>query len=247
MALSRVSYTQTMAGNKTFIIPFQYISESDVKVFVNEEPVDYSWLNPQLIQLDEAPAVGDVILIKRVTERNVLLVDFQDGSTITADQLDLLGKQSFYLVQEADDLAVESNSLALAATEVAQAADEKADQAVETANTALGVANEALGNSEVAVSLANAASISAAEAEASALAANESAQAAAENASTAIQMAAQIEDTIEQLLEDVQDIAGNDLTDFAKNSENLSGLTDKAAARSALGLGTAATHDVTTS
>ena len=39
------------------------------------------------------------------------------------------------------------------------------------------------------------------------------------------------------MLEDVRDIAGGDLTDFAKNSENLSALTDQAAARANLGLG----------
>ncbi|UXY92584.1 tail fiber protein [Pseudomonas phage LUZ100] len=335
MALARVTYTQSVNGNRNFSVPFPYLSKDHVKVTVNGAAVTFSWLSASSIQLTTAPAIGAKVEVRRVTERNSLLVDFADGSTLTESQLDLASKQNFYLSQEADDLAVESNGLAnnavsiangatttaneaktLAnsavstantanstanqaktsadsavvtagnaantassavvtangAVQTAQQADSKAgsavttasqansraasaeskadsavatangantkaDAATNTANTALSTANTALSNSEAAVSLANAASISSDEAQASSSAAQAAAQAAAQDAQTAVNTALGLESTVNQVLQDVQAIAGGDLSDFAKNSENLSGLTNKAAARSNLGLG----------
>lgn len=334
MALARVTYTQSVSGNRNFSVPFPYISRDHVQVTVNGGVVTFSWLSASSIQLTTAPAVGAKVEVRRITERNSLLVDFADGSTLTESQLDLASKQNFYLSQEADDLAVESNGLAKAATDTANAAtttaneaktlannavstansasatandakstadsavvtannasntassavvtangavttasaaEAKADSAVKTAsqansrafnaelkadsaistangasvkadsatssaNTALNTANTALSNSETAVSLADAASIRADAAQASVSAAQAAAEAAAQDANTAVNTAAELEVTVNQVLEDVQAIAGGDLSDFAKNSENLSMLTDKAAAKANLGL-----------
>ncbi len=104
MALSRVQYEQLVAGNKNFSVTVPYISKDDIKVSVAGEPVTFSWLNPQTVQLTLAPDVGQIIDIQRETERKNLLVDFQDASTITETQLDLASRQAFYLAQEAFDL-----------------------------------------------------------------------------------------------------------------------------------------------
>jgi|GEM_PF-3397441 hypothetical protein len=334
MALARVTYTQSVSGNRNFSVPFPYLSKDHVKVTVNGAAVTFSWLSASSIQLTTAPAIGAKVEVRRVTERNSLLVDFADGSTLTESQLDLASKQNFYLSQEADDLAVESNGLAKDATDTANAAtttaneakttannavstansasatandakstadsavvtannasntassavvtangavttasaaeakadsavttasqansrafsaelkadsaistangaSAKADSATSSANTALNTANTALSNSETAVSLADAASIRSDAAQASASAAQAAAEAAAQDANTAVNTAAELEVTVNQVLEDVQAIAGGDLSDFAKNSENLSMLTDKAAAKANLGL-----------
>ncbi|WP_311056509.1 phage tail fiber protein [Pseudomonas aeruginosa] len=328
MALARVTYTQSVSGNRNFSVPFPYLSKDHVKVTVNGAAVTFSWLSASSIQLTTAPAIGAKVEVRRVTERNSLLVDFADGSTLTESQLDLASKQNFYLSQEADDLAVESNGLAKDATDTANAAtttanqaktqatsavstanaanstanaadskatsavntataaNNKADQALakansaettassanskadsavntanlasaasssatstanaakaqaeraetasttatSTANQALNTANTALQNSANASYLANQSELRAQNAEAAA-------QAAATDAATAVQTASDLEVTVNQVLEDVQAIAGGDLSDFTKNSLNLSDLTDKVAAKANLGMG----------
>jgi hypothetical protein len=103
MALARVQYTQAVAGNKNFTVPMPYISRDHIHVSVNGADVGFSWLNDTTVQLDTAPAEGDVIDLRRETERVNLLVDFQDASTITEEQLDLSAKQAFFIAQEAFD------------------------------------------------------------------------------------------------------------------------------------------------
>lgn len=328
MALARVVYTQSVAGNKNFIVPFPYISRDHVNVTVNGAPASFTWLNTNIVQIDPAPAVGAVVEIRRVTERRNLLVDFKDGSTITETDLDLLALQNFYLAQEADDLAKESNGIANAAASIANnaiatanqassnaasavatansakdtantalanansavstannalsiantassnastavatadaaqtaansavstansakdtanSAMSKATTAVETANTAaqnastaLSKANTALANSETAISTANTALTKADAAETAAAAASQAARSAAASATTAVSTVQQLETQFNNVLESVQQIAGADLSDFTKNSDNLAYLTDKAAARANLGLG----------
>lgn len=74
-------------------------------------------------------------------------------------------------------------------------------------------------------------------AEAAAQLASNSAVSAGQDAQAASALANQMLGTVTQVLQDVRDIAGGDLTDFAKNSENLSGLSDVQEARENLGLG----------
>lgn len=104
MALARVQYTQVESGNRNFMVPFPYISKDHVFLSVEGDDVPYTWLNTTTVQLGVAPAVGNIIDVRRETERGVLLVDFQDASTITEQQLDLSAKQTFFIAQEAFDL-----------------------------------------------------------------------------------------------------------------------------------------------
>lgn len=103
MALSRVQYEQQVPGNKNFTVPMPYISRDHIKVSVDGVDVPFSWLNDSTVQLHTAPPLGAIIDVRRETERNVLLVDFQDASTLTEYQLDLAALQSFFLAQEAFD------------------------------------------------------------------------------------------------------------------------------------------------
>lgn len=103
MALARVQYEQKEPGNKNFTVPFPYISRDHIKVSVDGVDVPFSWLNDSTVQLDTAPPLGAIIDVRRETERNVLLVDFQDASTLTERQLDLAAQQTFFIAQEAFD------------------------------------------------------------------------------------------------------------------------------------------------
>lgn len=328
MNYARVTYNQSVAGNKNFSVPFQYLSRDHIKVTVDGAEVPFTWLNPNTVSLNTAPAMGAEVDIRRSTSPGDLLVQFTDGSVISENDLGLLSKQSFYLVQESSDLANESNTLANDAVESAEEATatatkasqdaatavstansatatantalSNANQAVQTANTALGTANTAstaatnavttansaktsantavstanaatakadsattkadaavttankaaqdaskalttantaLADAGTAVSLANFASLQADSAQAAARQAADAASSAASDANTAVQTATSLETTVTQVLENVQAIANGDLTDFAKNSENLSKLTDPAMARENIGLG----------
>lgn len=335
MSIARVVYTQTVAGNKNFAVPFPYISRDHVAARVNGAEVNYTWNSTNIVTLNEAPPVGAEIELRRSSSINDKLVVFTDGSTITETDLNLLATQTFFLAQEADDLAQESNALARDATATANSATSTANSAVTTANTASSVASQAdskassalaaansavttansastkadnavttAGNAQaasaaaqqastnavasanaavatadsakataagavakadtaiatansasttaqaastsastavgvagVAANLAQTASDRATDAEAAASAASAAAQSAAADAAAAVATASGLETTVKQVLEDVQAIAGGDLSDFSKNSLNLSDLTDKATARANLGLG----------
>ncbi len=116
------------------------------------------------------------------------------------------------------------------AVTTANAAQTAANNAVQSANTATGIAS-------VAASLSQNASNRADAAEAAASAASAAAQAAAADAAAAVATASGLETTVNKVLDDVQAIAGGDLSDFSKNSDNLAALANKATARANLGLG----------
>lgn len=105
MALARVQYEQTLAGTRSFSVTFPYISKDDITVSVDGVEATFEWLSPTLIQLDIAPSLGAIIDIVRSTERENVLVDFQDASTISEYELDLATRQNFFLAQESLDQA----------------------------------------------------------------------------------------------------------------------------------------------
>lgn len=313
MALSFVEY-QGDGITKVFAVPFDYIYKADVKVTLNGQPATFSWLSPNSISLSTAPTSAQLLKIERDTEKQNALVDFKNDSVLDEALLDLMWKQVFMIIQEAQDqsdvsFAVSDNarSIATEAKDIAQTAETKADSAIATANGAVSTANSAVSKADAATSTANGAVVTAnnavstagsaqntanaavttansavttaneakvtanganttalqatatanqaqntanqalerainAEASAStaqgaAQTAQSAAEAAAADAEAANASAEQAKTTTEQIKQDVQAITGADFTDFAKNSENLSALTDKTAARSNLGLG----------
>ncbi len=108
MALTRVVYTQLVAGNQVFTVPFPYLDADDVKVTVDGEPVAVTWNNSNVLNISPAPSVGAIVYIQRRTHNNSLLVDFTDGSTLSEKQLDLMAQQNLYLAQEAFDRTEDS-------------------------------------------------------------------------------------------------------------------------------------------
>lgn len=102
MAYSYVEYVGD-GSTKTFNIPFTYLDQADIQVFVGgvETPVTYT--SASVVTLATAPASGVTVRIKRTTEADARLVDFQDGSTLTEELLDLDSNQTFFLVQESID------------------------------------------------------------------------------------------------------------------------------------------------
>ncbi len=105
MALSFQQYT----GNgvtKDFQITFGYLARAHVSVSINGNPYyDFTFSSATMLRLGGVPAKDSVVELRRTTPRDVPLVDFQDGSTLTETDLDTSALQVFYLAQEAFDMA----------------------------------------------------------------------------------------------------------------------------------------------
>jgi len=102
MAYSYVVYTGNGATTQ-YAIPFQYIKKEHVKVFVNFVDTAYTYVNNTTVLLASAPANGARVEVRRFTPANTPLVDFVDGSTLVASDLDTSNLQHLFLEQELDD------------------------------------------------------------------------------------------------------------------------------------------------
>ena len=101
--IARVSYTAN-GSTDTFSFSFNYISTSHVKAYVDgTEDTSITFPTASSVQLSSTPSSGAVVLIKRVTPTDARLVDFQDGSVLSATDLDKSADQNFYVSQETSD------------------------------------------------------------------------------------------------------------------------------------------------
>lgn len=109
--LSRV-YHNGDGGTAGFNVPFGYLSQSHVEVYVDDvlktegAGNHYTWTSPSTITFtagNEPGAGTDNILFKRVTPKATRNVDFQDASSLTEAEMDEDSNQLFYIAQEAFD------------------------------------------------------------------------------------------------------------------------------------------------
>lgn len=108
------TYNQYAAagGNRNFAVPFAFIDRSYVHVYVDGvETAAFTWINDGMVQLTSAPANGALVEVRRVTPTGVMPVDFEDGSILSEDQLDIVAKFSAHLSEEARDYAADSARL----------------------------------------------------------------------------------------------------------------------------------------
>lgn len=105
MAYSYVRYTAN-GSTQNYTFSFGYIDASHIQVRLDGVlSTEYTFLNESTINFTTAPAAGVQIDIRRVTPKDVPIVDFQDGSVILEKDLDLLATFNLYVSQETDDLA----------------------------------------------------------------------------------------------------------------------------------------------
>ena len=94
----------TYSGNGSltdFNISFPYINEDHVKVYVNYTQTSFTFEpNKSTARLASAPANGAVVEVRRITPLANVLVDYADGSTLTAGDLDTNNLQHLYIEQE---------------------------------------------------------------------------------------------------------------------------------------------------
>lgn len=103
----RYSYIEyTCDGTTTtFQIPFDYLEEGDITVFVDGVETAYTFTTANTVEVSPAPASGTIVRLRRNTEANTRAVDFRDGSVLTEADLDNSAIQIFNVAQEAMDLA----------------------------------------------------------------------------------------------------------------------------------------------
>jgi hypothetical protein len=105
MALSFEQY-QGDGTNRQFATPATgFLSRDHISVSVDGEAVAFTFLTDGMIQTAVAPAAGTVVEVRRSTPRTEPLTDFVDGSTLTESDLDTATLQTFFLAQEAYDIA----------------------------------------------------------------------------------------------------------------------------------------------
>ena len=103
------SYTLFTGNGSTtqYAVAFGYIRREHVLVTVAGSSATFTWVNSSLIQMDTAPANGAEVRVYRVTPLSAPLVDFTDGATLVAADLDTNARQSIYTQQELDDSLVD--------------------------------------------------------------------------------------------------------------------------------------------
>jgi hypothetical protein len=84
-------------------VAFPYIRREHVLAAVAGSPATFTFVNSSTIQMDVAPANGAVVRVYRLTPLTAPLVDFTDGATLVAADLDTNAKQSIYTQQELSD------------------------------------------------------------------------------------------------------------------------------------------------
>lgn len=108
MAYSYVRYTAS-GSTSNFTFSFPYIDRTHI--VVRKDGVDttaFTFLNDSTIAFNTAPIAGTLIEIRRITPKDVPIVDFQDGSILLEKDLDLSVVFNLYISQEADDIVKES-------------------------------------------------------------------------------------------------------------------------------------------
>ena len=114
MAYAQRIITSNSAGDQEFTFTFDYIKEEHIKVFVNfvekaqgtgsNEFQVITNTSPKKIRLNTGLSSNNTrVEIRRISSLSTPLVDFEDGSTLTAADLDTAEKQSLFIDQELDD------------------------------------------------------------------------------------------------------------------------------------------------
>lgn len=102
-----LSYVQYVADGTVseFDVPFPFANRTHVKVTINGVPpvLPIRWIGENRIKIADNIASGSVVEVRRDTPLSTRLVDFQNGSVLTEEELDLAINQVFFLQQELKD------------------------------------------------------------------------------------------------------------------------------------------------
>lgn len=99
------SYVQLPGDGTTtnFNFTFGYLSRTHVGVKVNGVVTPFTWLTDFSVQISPAPAAGTVVEIRRTTPLNQPAVVWNDGATLTEEDMNLDSRFNLYANQESRD------------------------------------------------------------------------------------------------------------------------------------------------
>jgi hypothetical protein len=137
MTATQYSYRQYAGNGSTtsFAVPFPYLLKSHVHVYLGfnlldgtftselAETTGFAWTSGTAIQTVAAPTSGQTLTVVRQTPNSQQVVQYQDGSTLIADDLNTSDLQNLYVVQEQQDRNDSGIAISLSAST-------KADQAI---------------------------------------------------------------------------------------------------------------------
>ena len=102
-----LSYVRYVADGTTdeFDVPFDFLNRTHVKVTIdgNTPVLPIRWAGESRIKIADRIAAGSIVELRRETPISSRLVDFQNGSVLTEEELDTALNQIFFLQQELRD------------------------------------------------------------------------------------------------------------------------------------------------
>ena len=119
MPITYVDYTAT-AAQTDFAFSFDYLEDEHVIVEINGVATTAFTIvtSPTLkVVLNSGATAGDIVRVRRVSQRDQNLVDFQNGSILTEAELDRAYLHNRYLAQEISELNDQSLQLEAGGTE----------------------------------------------------------------------------------------------------------------------------------
>ena len=111
---TRVINATSASGTTDFTFTFPYIKEAHIEVYLNYNKINQGTgsteyqvitnVSPKLVRLNTGTASANLrVEIRRNSSLDTPLVDYADGSTLTANDLDTSALQSLYIDQELKD------------------------------------------------------------------------------------------------------------------------------------------------
>lgn len=95
-------------GQREFDLAIPYLDKNHIKVALNGSAPFFEWVSDSRIRLTSPAVTNSILKISRVTPISAAAVEFQNGATLTKEELNRAVLQLLYRLQEQDDFLNDS-------------------------------------------------------------------------------------------------------------------------------------------
>jgi len=95
-------------GQREFDLAIPYLDKTHIKVTLNGSAPVFEWVSDSRIRLTYPAITNSILKISRVTPISAAAVEFQNGATLTKEELNRAVQQLLYRLQEQDDFLNDS-------------------------------------------------------------------------------------------------------------------------------------------